>query len=194
VGCPFVWRATISQFASRDESLDTARSARPAKGRFADIATPLGSAANAHERVGDRLLVHGSQRIVEVRGGAHLEAKPFPALIDGIPSNLCLPRSTRFGVGYACVPPAGEGRHGDRGRGSTTGRHRAGIGPAPRWSLPMSHDLALARSHALDLARTLMVPVVLFRSGTEFGVLPADELDEGDDVEVLAEYDPWRAH
>ncbi len=56
----------------------------------------------------------------------------------------------------------------------------------------MSHDLA--RSHALDLARTLMVPVVLFRSGTEFGVLPADELDEGDDVEVLAEYDPWRAH
>ena len=39
----------------------------------------------------------------------------------------------------------------------------------------MSHDLALARSHALDLARTLMVPVVLFRSGAEFGVLPADE-------------------
>ncbi|MDK9695373.1 MAG: hypothetical protein OEL76_03190 [Siculibacillus sp.] len=58
----------------------------------------------------------------------------------------------------------------------------------------MSRDLALARSHALDLARTLMVPVVLFRSGAEFGVLPADELDEGDDVEVLAEYDPWRAH
>lgn len=58
----------------------------------------------------------------------------------------------------------------------------------------MSLDLALARSHALDLARTLMVPVVLFRSGAEFGVLPADELDEGDDVEVLTEYDPWRAH
>ena len=58
----------------------------------------------------------------------------------------------------------------------------------------MSHDLSLARSHALELARTLMVPVVLFRSGAEFGVLPADELDEGDDVEVLAEYDPWRAH
>ena len=58
----------------------------------------------------------------------------------------------------------------------------------------MSHDLTLARSHALDLARTLMVPVVLFRSGAEFGVLPADELDEADDIEVLAEYDPWRAH
>lgn len=58
----------------------------------------------------------------------------------------------------------------------------------------MSHDRSLARSHALDLARTLMVPVVLFRSGAEIGVLPADELDEDDDVEVLAEYDPWRAH
>jgi hypothetical protein len=59
----------------------------------------------------------------------------------------------------------------------------------------MSDDLALARSHALDLARALMVPVVLFRSGAEFGVLPADEIDdEGDDIEVLAECDPWRAH
>ena len=58
----------------------------------------------------------------------------------------------------------------------------------------MSHDLVLAQNHAFQLARTLMVPVVLFRSGAEFGVLPADELDEDDDVEVLAEYDPWRAH
>ena len=58
----------------------------------------------------------------------------------------------------------------------------------------MSHNLSLAQNHAFQLARTLMVPVVLFRSGAEFGVLPADELDEADDVEVLAEYDPWRAH
>ncbi|MBL8157856.1 MAG: hypothetical protein JNM70_27215, partial [Anaerolineae bacterium] len=42
----------------------------------------------------------------------------------------------------------------------------------------MSHDLSLARSHALDLARTLMVPVVLFLSGDEYGVLPADEIDD----------------
>lgn len=61
----------------------------------------------------------------------------------------------------------------------------------------MSHDLSLARSHALDLARTLMVPVILFRSGSEFGVLPADELDDEDDIEVIVEYDPYnlrRAH
>ena len=58
----------------------------------------------------------------------------------------------------------------------------------------MSHDHSLARSHALDLARTLMVPVVLFQSGGEFGVLPADELDDEDDVEVIHEFDPWPAH
>ena len=58
----------------------------------------------------------------------------------------------------------------------------------------MSHDLALARSHAFDLARTLMVPVVLFQSGGEYGVLPAADLDDEDDVEVIHEFDPWRAH
>ncbi len=34
----------------------------------------------------------------------------------------------------------------------------------------MAQDLALAQSHAFALARTLMVPVTLFRSGGEFGV------------------------
>ena len=57
----------------------------------------------------------------------------------------------------------------------------------------MSYDLFLARSHALDLACILMVPVVLFRSGNEFGVLPVDELDD-DVVEVIHEFDSWRAH
>lgn len=33
----------------------------------------------------------------------------------------------------------------------------------------MSQDLSLAQSHALHLARTLMVPVTLFRSGDAFG-------------------------
>ena len=36
----------------------------------------------------------------------------------------------------------------------------------------MAQDLALAQSHAFALSRTLMVPVTLFRSGNEFGVLP----------------------
>jgi hypothetical protein len=35
-----------------------------------------------------------------------------------------------------------------------------------------------------------MVPVTLFRSGNEFGVLPSDELDDGE-VETIAEFDPF---
>lgn len=54
----------------------------------------------------------------------------------------------------------------------------------------MAQDLALAQRHAFALARTLMVPVTLFRSGNEFGVLPSDELD-GDEVETIAEFDPF---
>jgi hypothetical protein len=54
----------------------------------------------------------------------------------------------------------------------------------------MSHDLSLAQSHAFALSRTLMVPVTLFRSGDEVGVLPSDELDS-DDVEVIREIDPF---
>lgn len=53
----------------------------------------------------------------------------------------------------------------------------------------MSHDLTLAQKHAWNLARTLMTTVILFRSGSEYGVLPADELDDAD-VVALYEYDP----
>ena len=38
----------------------------------------------------------------------------------------------------------------------------------------MSHDLSLAQSHAFHLARTLMVPVTLFQSAGEYGVLPSE--------------------
>ena len=44
--------------------------------------------------------------------------------------------------------------------------------------------------HELSLARTLMTPIVLFKSGGEYGVLPADEIEDAD-VEVLFEYDPY---
>lgn len=54
----------------------------------------------------------------------------------------------------------------------------------------MSNDLSLAQKHAWHLARTLMAPVVLFQSDDEYGVLPADELDDAD-VEILFEYDPY---
>jgi len=54
----------------------------------------------------------------------------------------------------------------------------------------MSHNLKIAQKHAWHLARTLMAPVVLFQSGSEYGVLPADEID-GAEVTILFEYDPF---
>ena len=54
----------------------------------------------------------------------------------------------------------------------------------------MSHDLAVAQQHAFQLARILMVPVTLFKSGSEYGVLPSNELDADDDLDVITEFDP----
>jgi len=55
----------------------------------------------------------------------------------------------------------------------------------------MSHDLSLAQNHAFQLARTLMVPVTLFKSGDEYGALPSNELDADDDLELIHEFDPY---
>jgi len=61
----------------------------------------------------------------------------------------------------------------------------------------MSHNLSLAQNHAYDLARTLMIPVTLFRVDGEYGVMPSEDLEDGE-VEVIFEYDPYqygrRAH
>ena len=54
----------------------------------------------------------------------------------------------------------------------------------------MQHDLSLAQKHAWNLARTLMTPIVLFESDDEYGVLPADEVEEAEIV-ILFEYDPY---
>lgn len=40
----------------------------------------------------------------------------------------------------------------------------------------MSHNLDLAQNHAWDLARTLMVPVILFQSDDSFGVIVAQRI------------------
>lgn len=58
----------------------------------------------------------------------------------------------------------------------------------------MAQDLALAQSHAFSLSRILMVPVTLFKSGDEFGVLPSDELDDEVDLEIVHEYVPAGSH
>ena len=54
----------------------------------------------------------------------------------------------------------------------------------------MQHDLSLAQKHAWNLARTLMTPIVLFKSDDEYGVLPADEVEDAEIV-ILFEYDPY---
>ncbi|QYA10671.1 hypothetical protein [Agrobacterium larrymoorei] len=58
----------------------------------------------------------------------------------------------------------------------------------------MAHDLSLAQSHAFLLCNDLMVPTTLFKSGSEFGVLPSDELDDEDDLEIVHEYFPRGSH
>ena len=48
-----------------------------------------------------------------------------------------------------------------------------------------------AHAFAASLAATLMVSIVVFQAGDEsFGAVPADEID-GDEVQVIAEVDPW---
>nr|WP_249808452.1 hypothetical protein [Bradyrhizobium sp. 87] len=53
----------------------------------------------------------------------------------------------------------------------------------------ISHNLTLAQNHAFDLARTLMVPVILFKIESEFGVMVSSEYD-GDQGAIVHEYDP----
>lgn len=54
----------------------------------------------------------------------------------------------------------------------------------------MSKNLTLAQNHAWNLAKTLMVCVVLFRGEEGFGVLPSDEFD-GEAGSIIHEYDPF---
>ena len=54
----------------------------------------------------------------------------------------------------------------------------------------MSQNLTLAQDHAFDLARTLMVPVVLFQVDDEFGVMVSSEYD-GEEEAIVHDYDPF---
>ena len=54
----------------------------------------------------------------------------------------------------------------------------------------MSQNLSAAQRRAWNLATTLMVPVTLFKTGSEFGVMPSSEFD-GDADAVVHDYDPF---
>ncbi|MBB4232915.1 hypothetical protein [Rhizobium mongolense] len=58
----------------------------------------------------------------------------------------------------------------------------------------MSHDLSLAQSHAFQLSRNLMVPVIVFEIDGEYGVLSSDEIHADDDLAIVHEFLPWPAH
>jgi hypothetical protein len=58
----------------------------------------------------------------------------------------------------------------------------------------MSDDLPLAQSYAFQLSRDLMVPVTLFQVDGQYAVLPSDELDDEDDLEIVHEYFPRGSH
>ena len=48
-----------------------------------------------------------------------------------------------------------------------------------------------AHAFAASLAATLMISIVVFQAGDgSYGAVPADEID-GDEFQLVAEYDPW---
>jgi len=51
-------------------------------------------------------------------------------------------------------------------------------------------SLKTAQWSAWMLARSLMVSVILFRTGAAYGVMPLNEFD-GDPELIVREYDPW---
>jgi hypothetical protein len=51
-------------------------------------------------------------------------------------------------------------------------------------------SLSLAQRNAWNLAKTLMVCITLFKTGSVYGVMPSSEFD-GDPASVVHEYDPW---
>jgi hypothetical protein len=51
-------------------------------------------------------------------------------------------------------------------------------------------SLNIAQRNAWSLARTLMVCVTLFRTGSNYSVMPSSEFD-GDPASVVHEYDPF---
>ena len=117
--------------------------------------------------------------------------RSVPACCAGFLVQVRPPPINPQGVRYASVRPLRLRLRGDCGRAPDPTGARAGIGPAHGRSPSMSHDLALAQNHAWSLARTLMVPVILFKVDDEYGVMPADELDDAE-VEPLFEYDPYK--
>lgn len=101
-----------------------------------------------------------------------------------------LPRSTHKGFATPACDLFGCAYEVTAATPEHVGACRAGMVSAQDGSLTMSQNLTLAQDHAFDLARTLMVPVVLFQVDDEFGVMVSSEYD-GEEDAIVHEYDPW---
>jgi hypothetical protein len=82
-------------------------------------------------------------------------------------------------------------------------RLRGDCGSAPSFCAPVEREwfllpdrstqimsLFIAQRHAWSLARTLMVCIIVFRTGKTFGVMPASDYDGDTDI-IVREYDPF---
>ena len=122
------------------------------------------------------------------------EATQFPLYINDVLDQFRISAGQPLKGPLAKLRPLRLRLRGDRDRACSFEAPSAGIGPLPMEHSNMAHDLSLAQSHAFQLCRDLMVPITLFKSGSEFGVLPSDELDEEDDLEIVHEYMPAGSH
>lgn len=117
-----------------------------------------------------------------------------PALLDGVlarrrifhdqPTGGSASKLRPLSLGLAVIAPVA----------GPSEEPSSGNWPAPNGASYMSHDLSLAQSHAFQLSRDLMVPVTVFEVDGEYGVLPSDEIDADDDLEIVHEFFPWAAH
>ena len=71
-------------------------------------------------------------------------------------------------------------------------RPHRGDGPRLKREPAMADNLELAGKVALDLSRTLMICMTLFKSDGGYAVLPSEDFD-GDPETVIYEYDPFHS-
>ena len=116
---------------------------------------------------------------------------PFPSL-----PRILSSRSTREGSDYGRARAAGWIRASRTHPVMSASLRACGVLSRGGWS-PASQTGAKqmsrkdAHAFAASLAATLMVSIVVFQAGDgTFGAVPADEID-GDEVQVIAEVDPW---
>lgn len=105
-----------------------------------------------------------------------------------------LPQSTREGSASLTAAALSYRHRGDRAHSRALEEPSSGNWPAPRWA---SSNVARSFSRTVPRLPALLLPdgpVTVFEVDGEYGVLPSDEIDASDDLEVIDEFHPWAAH